>query len=147
MKVVLLKDVAGQGKKDAIINVSDGYARNYLLPRGLAAEADAKMMQDIKNREAAKAHRIAEDTAAAKQTAEKLEASNLIIHASAGADGRLYGSVTTSDIADAAKEQLGLELDRRKIQSEPIKSFGKYEIEVKLYSGVSGKINLIVAGK
>jgi len=147
MKVVLLKDVAGQGKKDDIINVSDGYARNYLFPRKLAAEADAKLMQDIKNREAAKAHRIAEDTANAKATAEKLEASTVVIHTSAGADGRLYGSVTTADIADAVKEQLGIEIDRRKIQGEPIRAYGKYEVEVKLYSGVPGRINLIVAGK
>ncbi|MBQ7160710.1 MAG: 50S ribosomal protein L9, partial [Clostridia bacterium] len=72
MKVVLLKDVKGQGKKDQIINVSDGYARNFLFPRGLAAEADAKLMNDIKNREAAQAHRVEEETAAAKATAEKL---------------------------------------------------------------------------
>ena len=84
MKVVLLKDVPGQGKKDRIVSVSDGYARNYLIPRGLAAEADAKMLNDIKNREAAQAHRVEEETAQAKATAEKLEASNLIVHSGAG---------------------------------------------------------------
>ena len=147
MKVVLLKDVKGQGKKDQIINVSDGYARNFLFPRGLAAEADAKLLNDIKNREAAQAHRIAEETAAAKATAEKLEASNVVIHAPAGSDGRLYGSVTTMDIAAAVKDQLGIEIDRRKISAEPIKSYGKYEVEVKLYSGIAGKINLIVSDK
>lgn len=148
MKVVLLKDVKGQGKRDDIINVSDGYARNFLFPRGLAAEADAKLMQDIKNREAAKAHRIAEETAQAKATAEKLESANVLIHAPAGADGRLYGSITAMDIAEAVKDQLGIELDKRKIiREEPIKTFGKFEVEVKLYTGINGKINLIVADK
>ena len=148
MKVVLLKDVKGQGKKDQIINVSDGYARNFLFPRGLAAEADAKLMNDIKNREAAQAHRVEEETAAAKATAEKLEASNIIIRSGAGADGRLYGSVTAMDVAAALKDQLGVEVDKRKIViPEPIKAHGKYELEVKLYAGITGKINLIVAEK
>ena len=148
MKVVLLKDVKGQGKKDQIINVSDGYARNFLFPRGLAAEADAKLMNDIKNREAAQAHRVEEETAAAKATAEKLEASNIIIRSGAGADGRLYGSVTAMDVAAALKDQLGVEVDKRKIViPEPIKAHGKYELEVKLYAGIAGKINLIVAEK
>ena len=145
MKVVLLKDVPGQGKKDKIVNVSDGYARNYLIPRGLAAEADARMLNDIKNREAAQAHRVEEETAQAKATAEKLEASNLIVHSGAGADGRLYGSVTAMDVAAALKDQLGVEVDKRKIIiPEPIKSHGKYELEVKLYAGITGKINLLV---
>ena len=148
MKVVLLKDVKGQGKKDQIINVSDGYARNFLLPRGLAAEADAKLMNDIKNREAAQAHRIEEETAQAKATAEKLEASEIIIRSGAGADGRLYGSVTAMDVAAALKEQAGVDVDKRKIViSDPIKAHGKYQLEVKLYPGVTGKINIIVAGK
>ena len=148
MKVVLLKDVKGQGKKDQIISVSDGYARNFLIPRGLAAEADAKLLNDIKNREAAKEHKIASDTADAKAAAEKLESAQIIIHAPAGGDGRLYGSVTPMDIAEAVKAQTGLDIDRRKIvQGDPIKSYGKYEVEVKLYSGVTGKINLLVAAK
>ena len=148
MKVVLLKDVKGQGKKDQIINVSDGYARNFLFPRGLAAEADAKLMNDNNNREAAQAHRVEEETAAAKATAEKLDASNIIIRSGAGADGRLYGSVTAMDVAAALKDQLGVEVDKRKIViPEPIKAHGKYELEVKLYAGITGKINLIVADK
>ncbi len=145
MKVVLLKDVPGQGKKDKIVNVSDGYARNYLIPRGLAAEADARMLNDIKNREAAQAHRVEEETAAARATAGKLEASNVIVRSGAGADGRLYGSVTAMDVAAALKDQLGVEVDKRKIIiPEPIKSHGKYELEVKLYAGITGKINLLV---
>lgn len=148
MKVVLLKDVKGQGKKDQIITVSDGYARNFLLPRGLAAEADAKLMNDIKNREAAQAHRIEEETAAAKAAAARIESANVVIRSGAGADGRLYGSVTAMDVAEALKEQLGVEVDKRKIVvPDPIKAHGKYQLDVKLYPGVTGKINLIVAEK
>ena len=148
MKVVLLKDVKGQGKKDQMITVSDGYARNFLIPRGLAAESDAKLMNDIKNREAAEAHRIAEETAAAKEAAEKLESVNVIIRSGAGADGRLYGSVTAMDVAAALKEQAGVEVDKRKIViPEPIKAHGKYQLEVKLYAGVTGTVNLLVCEK
>ncbi len=148
MKVVLLKDVPGQGKKDQIVSVSDGYARNYLLPRGLAAEADARMLNDIKNREAARAHRVEEDTAAAKAAAEKLDAANVMVRSGAGADGRLYGSVTAMDVANAVREQLGVEIDKRKIIiPEPIKAHGKYELEAKLYAGVTAKIHLLVEEK
>lgn len=148
MKVVLLKDVKGQGKKDAVVNVSDGYARNFLFPRGLAVEADAKIMNEIKNREASEAHRIKVETEEAKATAAKLESSLVKIAVPAGADGRLYGSVTAMDIANAANEQLGLNLDRRKLQlGSAVKSYGKYEVEIKLAHGIVGKINLLVADK
>jgi len=148
MKVVLLKDVKGQGKKDAVVNVSDGYARNFLFPRGLAVEADAKIMNEIKNREASEAHRIKVETEEAKATAAKLESSLVKIALPAVADGRLYGSVTAMDIASAANTQLGLELDRRKLQlGQAIKAYGKYEIEIKLAHGITGKINLLVADK
>ncbi len=148
MKVVLLKDVKGQGKKDAVVNVSDGYARNFLFPRGLAVEADAKIMNEIKNREASEAHRVKVETDEAKATAAKLESNLVKIAVPAGADGRLYGSVTAMDIASAANTQLGLDLDRRKLQlGNAIKSYGKYEIEIKLAHGIVGKINLLVADK
>ncbi len=145
MKVVLLQDVKGQGKKDQIVNVSDGYARNFLFPRKLAVEADAKAMADAKNKEAAKQFKIEQDKAAARDIAARLEAVQVKIKATAGADGRLYGSITTADVADALKEQAGIELDKRKIVSEaPIKAFGSYTLEVKLYPEIVGKINLIV---
>ena len=148
MKVVLLKDVKGQGKKDAVVNVSDGYARNFLFPRGLAVEADAKIMNEIKIREASEAHRVKVETEEAKATAAKLESSLVKIAVPAGADGRLYGSVTAMDIASAANTQLGLDLDRRNLQlGSAIKSYGKYEIEIKLAHGIVGKINLLVADK
>lgn len=145
MKVVLLKDVKGQGKKDQIVNVSDGYARNYLLPKGLAVEADAKAMNDIKNKEAAKAHKIEMEKAAAGEIKSRLSEVVVKIKGKAGADAKLYGSVTTSEIADELKKQHGIEVDRRKIVSDgPIKAFGTYALDVKLYPEITGKITVVV---
>ncbi len=146
MKVVLLKDVKSQGKKDEIINVSDGYARNYLIPRGLAVEADAKVMNEIKNREASKQHKISLEKAAANETKEKLETIVVKLRGKAGEDGKLYGSVTSADIADALKEQFGIEVDKRKIVIDnPVKSFGTYSFNVKLYQDIIGAINIVVS--
>ena len=145
MKVLLLADVKGKGKKDQIINVSDGYARNFLFPKKLAVEADAKAMADAKNKEEARLFKIEQDKAAARELATKLQAVTVKIKASAGADGRLYGSITTSDVAAELKKQHGLDIDRRKISSDgTIKAFGSYTLDVKLYPEIQGKINLIV---
>ena len=113
MKVILTKDVKAQGKAGQIINVSDGYARNFLFPKGLAIEADAKAMNEIKNKEASEKHKIEVETNAAKATAEKLAAVQVKIKCQSGGDGRLYGSVTTKDIAEELKKQHGIEIDRR----------------------------------
>ena len=146
MKVVLLQDVKGQGKKDPVVNVSDGYARNYLLPRGLAIEANSKAMNEIKNKEAAKAHKIALEKAAANELKEKLAATVVKIKGKAGADGKLYGSVTSSDIADELKKQHNIDVDRRKIVMDgPVKAFGTYAFDVKLYPEITGKINVVVS--
>ena len=145
MKVLLLADVKGKGKKDQIINVSYGYARNFLFPKKLAVEADAKAMADAKNKEDARLFKIEQDKAAAREMAEKLSAVTVKSKASAGADGRLYGSITTSDIAAELKAQHGLEVDRRKIVADgAIKAFGSYTLDVKLYPEILGKINLVV---
>ena len=145
MKVLLLADVKGKGKKDQIINVSDGYARNFLFPKKLAVEADAKAMADAKNKEEARLFKIEQDKAAARELATKLQAVTVKIKASAGADGRLYGSITTSDVAEELRKQHGIEIDRRKISSDgAIKAFGSYTLDVKLYPEIQGKINLIV---
>ena len=145
MKVLLLADVKGKGKKDQIIEVSDGYARNFLFPKKLAAEADAKAIGDAKNKEAAAARKIELERAAAHELSEKLQGILVKIESKAGADGRLYGSITSSDIADALKAQTGIEIDRRKISlDKPIRAHGKYELDVKLYAGISGKINVII---
>ena len=146
MKVVLLKDVKSQGKKDDLITVSDGYARNYLIPRGLAVEADAKALNDIKNRETARLHRIETEKAAANEIKAKLEGAVVKIRGKAGADGKLFGSVTSADIADGLKKQHGIEVDRKKIvMDQPVKAFGTYSFNVKLYPEIVGAINVVVS--
>ena len=146
MKVILLKDVKSQGKKDDLINVSDGYARNYLIPRGLAVEADAKALNDIKNREAAKKHKIEVEKAAANETKAKLEGIVVKIRGKAGADGKLFGSVTSADIAEELLRQHGIEVDRKKIViDQPVKAFGTYSFNVKLYPDIVGAINIVVS--
>ena len=147
MKVVLLKDVPGKGKKDEIVSVSDGYARNFLFPRKLAAEADAKVLNDIKNKEAAKARRIELEKQAARETAEKLQSVLVKITIQSGADGKLYGSVGTKDIAEALQAQHGIEIDKRKIVLDSaIKAYGTYTVDVKLYPEIAGKLNVLVCG-
>ncbi len=145
MKVVLLQDVKGQGKKDELINVSDGYARNFLFPKKLAVEADAKILNDIKNKEAARLRKIELEKQAARETAEKLQALVVKIRIQQGSDGKFYGSVTTKDIAEALLAQHKIEIDKRKIvMQNPIKAYGTYTVDVKLYPEISGKINVLV---
>lgn len=145
MKVMLLQDVKGKGKKDQIVNVSDGYARNFLFPKKLAVEADAKAMADAQNKEQARLYKIETEKAAAREIAAKLEGAVVKIKAKAGEDGKLYGGVTTADIADELKKQHGIEVDKRKIVSDgPIKAHGTYALDVKLYTEITGKINVVV---
>lgn len=147
MKVVLLQDVKGQGKKDQIIDVSDGYARNFLFPKKLAAVADAKVLNDIKNKEAAKARKIELEKQAARETAAQFEGIVVKIKVSSGADGRLYGAVTTKDIAEALLDQHKIEVDKRKIVlDDPIKAYGTYTLDVKLYPEIAGKLTVVVCG-
>lgn len=148
MKLILTQDVKGQGKKDQVINVSDGYARNFLLPKGLAVPADAKAMNEIKGKEESRLHKIETEKAAAKEIAAKLETITVKITGQAGADGRLYGSVTAKDIAEALEKQHGIVIDKRKLTlSEAIKSFGTYNTEVKLYPEITGKVKVVVSDK
>jgi len=145
MKVLLLADVKGKGKKDQIVNVSDGYARNFLFPKKLAVEADAKALADAKSKEEAKEYKIEQDKAAARELAKKLECTVVKIKATAGADGRLYGSITTADIAQALQDQSGIQIDKRKIVTDgAIKAYGSYTLTVKLYPEIQGKLNLVV---
>ncbi len=148
MKVILLQDVKSQGKKNQIINVSDGYAANFLFPRKLAKPADAASLNEIKNKQAAEEHRIAVERAEAQKIAEQLEGIMLVIHAAGGSDNRLYGSITSKDIVEALAKDHGIQIDKRKILSdEPIRTFGGYIREVKLYADIIGKIHLTVAEK
>ena len=145
MKVLLLADVKGQGKKNDIVEVSDGYARNFLLPRKLAVEADAKVMNEIKGREDSIKHKIEVETAEAKALAVKLDSILVKIPASSGADGRLYGSVTAKDIAEKLQKEHGITVDKRKIQlSDPIRAYGQYDLDVKLYTDIVGKLHVLV---
>ena len=144
MKVVLTQDVKSQGKKGQVIEVSEGYARNFLFAKKLAIPADNAALNDIKNKEAAKKYKIEEDIKAAKALGEKIEATEVVIKASGSADGRMYGSITNKDVAEALSKQ-GITVDKKKIElSEPIKSFGSYTAVAKLYSEVSAKIKIKV---
>ena len=145
MKVVLTQDVKGQGKKGQVITVSDGYARNFLLPKGLATEANAAAMNEIKSKEEAKQYKIATEKAAAEDLAKKLSEINLEIKVGKGTDGRFYGSVTSKEIAEKLQETYKLTVDKRKIQLDrPIKEYGTTQLDVKLYPEVVGKLKVTV---
>lgn len=144
MKVVLLADVKGHGKKGELCNVSDGYARNFLFPKKLAVEANASAMNELKNREESRAHHIAEEKKVAEETAAKLEGKTVEILAKAGASGKLFGAVTAKEIALEIKNKFGIDIDRRKMQVADIKQFGEYTAEIKLYNGISAKIQVVV---
>ena len=129
MKVIFNVDVRGQGKKGEMKEVSDGYARNYLLPRKLASEATADAVNAFKLREKAKAAQIARDRALAEENAKKLAGVVVQVQARAGQGGRLFGAVTSQEISDALREQHGIEIEKNRIvQPEPIKQFGSYEV-------------------
>ena len=145
MKVILLCDVKGQGKKDQIINVSDGYARNFLFPQKKAIPADAKATSELKSKEESKQFRISEERKAAVALGEKIKNTTVEIKMEHGQDGRLYGSVTAKDIAEKLKAALGVEIDKRKITlKEPIKAYGNYSVEIKLYTDVNATFTVKV---
>lgn len=144
MKVVLLADVKGQGKKGQLVNVSDGYARNFLFPKKLAIEADNAALNELKNREESAAHHKKEEINAAKATAELLEGKTVTVTAKAGNGGKLFGSVTSKEIASEIKKSLGVEIDKKKMSAPDIKNFGEYTAEIKLYQGIVAKINVKV---
>ena len=140
MKVILKMDVKNLGKKGELVNTSDGYARNYLFPRGLAVEANAAAMNDFNNKESAKKFHKEEAIKAAKADAAKLEGKSVKLSAKAGANGKLFGSVTAKDISAEIKSSLGIDVDKRKISVDDIKQFGTFEAEIKVYQGISAKI-------
>ena len=140
MKVFLKQDVKGLGKKGELVNTSDGYARNFLFPKGLASEANAQAMSEFKNKQQAEKYRIDTETAAAKAAAEKLSGQTIRISAKAGQNGKLFGSVTSKEIAEKVREEFGIDADKRKIAVDDIKQFGTYEFEIKLYQGISAKL-------
>ena len=145
MKVILLEDVKSLGKKGEIVNVSDGYARNFVLPKKLGVEANAKNMNDLKLQKA-NADKVAQQQLeAAQELAKVLETKEVVLTMKSGEGGRAFGSVSSKEIAQAAKEQCGLELDKKKIQlPEAIKALGVYEVGVKLHTKVLGKLKVKV---
>jgi large subunit ribosomal protein L9 len=145
MKVILTQDVKAQGKKGQLIEVSDGYARNFLFPKKLAIEANAQAMNELKNRESSEKHKIEVETAEAKAVAQKLEALTLKIVTSAADDGRLYGAITSKDLSEQLKKAHALNIDKRKINlDKPIKTCGEYTIDVKLYTEIVGKLKVSI---
>ena len=147
MEVILKQDVKGSGKAGDIVKVSDGYARNRLIPAGLAVEATEANKKAIAREKAKAAEKYAENKAEAEAFAKKLSADTIIVKTKVGDAGRLFGSITTMDIADAIQAQTGEEVDKRKIiLDKPIKETGNYEVEIKLFSEVTAKIKVKIEG-
>jgi large subunit ribosomal protein L9 len=145
MKVLLKADVQGVGHAGQVKEVADGYARNYLVPRGLAVIATPTALKQAADAQAMVARRAAEDQAAAVALKDRLEAATVVVESKAGSQGRLYGSVTTTDVANAVQAQLGTTLDRRELElSEPIRQVGTYKVRARLPRGVVATLNLDV---
>lgn len=145
MKVILLADVKGTGKKEQIVNVSDGYARNYLFPRKLAVEATSTAMNAVQRSKAAEDHRETQRRQEAVEMAGRLRGKVISLTARAGEKGRLYGSITGQEVADALKAQHGIEVDKRKIElSDAIRAIGDYDANVRVYSGVTAEMKVSV---
>ena len=148
MKVILLKDVKGTGKKDQILEVSDVFARNFLLPRKVAIEATSEAVNSIERAKGAAKHREDVKQSEAEALSRELKGKVVVVKVRAGEGGKLYGSITSQEIADAIKAQLGVEIDKRKVEpTEPIKSLGQTTVNLKLYAGVSARIiaNIVAA--
>ena len=144
MKVILKQDLKGTGKKGELVKVSDGYANNFLLKKGLAMEATPAAMNELRAKEAAQERRIQLEKEAAQEQKGILQEKTVKITAKAGAGGKLFGSITAKEVAEELAKQYGVEIDKRKITLSDIKSFGTFEGEVKLYAGISAKIYVMV---
>lgn len=148
MKVILLQDVKSIGKKGELVSVSDGYARNFLMPRKLAKEANAQAMNEYKNAEAAKEYKKKSEIENANALKDKLDGKVIKIAAKAGQGGKLFGSVTTKEISAEIKKQYNIDIDKKKIDlSTDIKAFGTYTAEVKLHTGISAAMSVVVSEK
>ncbi len=145
MKVILSKDVAGTGKAGEVKDVADGYARNYQIPRKLAVPASASALKGVEQRKAAESQKAAKEEAAAQALAQRLTASPVVVTAKVGDQGRLYGSITSADIAEQLSKLIGQPFDRRMIQlDEPIRQLGSFEVPVRLHRAVSTKLKVDV---
>ena len=144
MKVILNADVKSLGKKGDLVNVSDGYARNYLFPKKLALEANSTTLNELKNRENSKEYHIAEEKKAAQSFCDKINGKSIVIHAKSGSNGKLFGAVTAKEVATEIKNSFGIEVDKRKISMSDIKGYGEFTAEVKFYSGILAKLTISV---
>lgn len=144
MQVILNQDVKGQGKKGQLVNVSDGYARNYLLPRGLAQEATKSNINVMKGKAESLEYKIKTETEEAKQIAEKMKEIEVVLSAKAGDNGKLFGSITSKDVSEALKMQHHIKLDKKKFVMSDIKKLGVTEVQVKLYTGITGTLKVNV---
>ncbi len=145
MKVVLKQDIKGTGKKDQVVEVSDGYARNFLFPRKLAAQADNTAMNDVKNKNAAKEHHLEMEKQAAQELCDKINTQEVVIKAKAGSNGKLFGAVTSKDIALALNNKFGINVDKRKVALDAdIKVFGIFKVKVKVYPKITAEITVNV---
>lgn len=143
MIVILNRDVKGTGKAGEVVKVSDGYARNMLIPKGYATEATDGNIRNLEKQKEVQAQKKADDKAAAEKLAAQLEEAKVVIKTKSGEGGKLFGSITSKDIAEAAKEQTGITIDKKKIQmGSPIKNIGKFTVDVKLYPEVVGKLSV-----
>ena len=145
MKVILTEDVKSLGKKGEIVEVSDGYARNFILPKKLGVEATSKNLNDLKLKKANEEKIAAQQLAAARELGEKLEKSSVVLSIKAGDNGKAFGSVSSKEISKAIEEQLHLEIDKKKlVLPEPLKTFGTHEVPVKLHRDVTAKLSVKV---
>lgn len=144
MEVILKADVKGLGKKGEKVKASDGYARNFLFPKGLAVEANAQSLTELRNREQSNQHKIDVEIAAANESKAKLQGKIVKIVAKAGNNGKLFGSVTSKEVAAEITKQFAVKVDKRKISMDDIKSFGSYKIEVKLYTNIVAEMTVMV---
>ena len=148
MKVILLADVKGTGKKNEVAEVSEGYARNFLFPRKLAVEATAAQLNSIRLKQDAQAHRKQQEKQDAQSLAQKMEGKRVKIAARVGKDGRLFGSITAKEIAQAMQQQLGMEVDRRKVElAEPIRALGSVPVLVRYYPEITFNILVDLVGE
>ena len=145
MKVILNQDVKNLGKKGEMVTTSDGYARNFLFPRKLAVEANAQAMTELKNREASQNHKIEVEKAAANDAASKISGKTVKITAKAGQNGKLFGSVTAKEIAETVKKQFSIDIDKRKITVDDIKTFGTFPAQAKFYQGITADFFVMVS--
>ena len=144
MDVILKADVKGLGKKGEKVKASDGYARNFLFPKGLAVEANAQSLTELRNREQSNQHKIDVEVAAANDSKAKLQGKIIKITAKAGNNGKLFGSVTSKEVAAEIAKQFAVKVDKRKISMDDIKTFGSFKIEVKLYTNIIAEMTVMV---